>query len=118
MRSAADRPRSALPSTRARALAFVVVLVGGVCGGIIGSSLVNVQCRGDCVTASGVGAIVGALGAAAGVATVAVLVLRAMGEWKAIKASELEGEAGPEGGNGPSGPEAGPGGAGGSPISW
>ncbi len=82
-----QRPLSALPSSRARALAFVAILVAGICGGLIGSSFVNLQCRGNCSTASGIGALVGALAAAGGVAVVAVLVLRAMGEWRATSGS-------------------------------
>jgi len=76
------RPLSALPSRKARGLAFAAILVGGLCGGLIGSSFVRLQCEQDCTTASGVGALVGALVAAGGVAVVAVLVLRAMGEWR------------------------------------
>ena len=79
-----ERPLSALPSARARALAFVAILVAGVSGGLIGSSFVNLQCHGDCSTPSGIGAVVGALAAAGGVAVVAVLVLRAMGEWRTV----------------------------------
>ncbi len=86
-----QRPLSALPSTRARALAFLAILVAGVCGSLIGSSFVNLQCEGDCSTASGVGALVGALAGAGGVAVVAVLVLRAMGEWRAIAERAPEG---------------------------
>ena len=79
-----ERPLSALPSRRARALAFVAILVAGGCGAVIGSSFVNLQCEGDCSTPSGIGALVGAAVASGGVAVVAVLVLRAMGEWRAI----------------------------------
>ncbi len=82
MRPSPERPLSALPSTRARALAFAAILVAGICGGLIGLSFVNLQCDGDCATPSGIGAVVGALAAAGGVAVVAVLVLRAMGEWR------------------------------------
>lgn len=90
--SRAERPVSALPSSRARALAFVAILVAGVSGALIGSSLVSVQCEGNCGTATGVGSIVGALAAGGGVAVVAVLVLRAMSEWRQIKEADLEGE--------------------------
>ena len=72
-------------SSRAWGSASGGVLLAGVCGALIGSSLVNLQCQGRCVTASGIGAVVGGLAAAAGVAVVAVLVLRAMGEWRTIK---------------------------------
>lgn len=82
-----SRPASALPSVGARALSFVAILVAGACGGLIGHAVVAVQCRGRCATPKAAGAIVGAVIAAAGVAVVAVLVLRAVGEWRTIKAS-------------------------------
>ena len=77
---------SALPSAKVRALAFAAILVAGVCGGLIGWGVVDVQCEGDCSTSTGIGAVVGAAIAAGGVAVVAVLVLRAMGEWRRIQA--------------------------------
>ncbi|MGI8685426.1 MAG: hypothetical protein ACR2MO_10115 [Acidimicrobiales bacterium] len=92
-----DRRLSAIPSRRARALAFVAILVGGLCGALIGSSFVRIQCEKDCTTASGVAGVVGGLVAAAGVAVVAVLVLRAMGEWRriaALEAAETDGDDG------------------------
>ena len=67
----------------ARAVAFLAIVLAGVCGLLIGRALVEVQCTGSCTTAAGVGAVVGAVLAAGGVAVVAVLVLRAMSEWKA-----------------------------------
>jgi hypothetical protein len=76
----------ALPSVGARVLAFAAILVGGLCGGFIGYAFVDLQCTGECGTASAIGALVGGLGAAIGVAVVAVLALRAMGEWKTIQA--------------------------------
>jgi hypothetical protein len=86
-----DPNPSALPSARARALAFAAILVAGVAGALIGSGIVGVQCSGDCGTAKGVGAVTGGAVAAIGVAVVSVLVLRAMGEWRRI---ELERAAG------------------------
>jgi len=80
-----SRPLSALPSRAARALAFIAILVGGFAGGLIGYALVDVQCTGDCDTAKALGAGIGAVAAAAGTAVVAVLVLRAMGEWHEIQ---------------------------------
>lgn len=77
---------SALPSRRARALAFLAILVAGGCGALIGSSFVGLQCD-DCDAATGAGALVGGLLAAGGVAIVSVLVLRAMGEWHRLEAS-------------------------------
>jgi hypothetical protein len=69
----------------ARVAAFVAILVGGACGGLIGAGVVDVQCTGDCSTPSSVGALVGAVTGALGVAVVAVLALRAMGEWRTIE---------------------------------
>jgi len=85
---------SALPSPRARALAFVAIVVAGLCGALIGWSFVDLQCTGDCSTPGGIGAVVGGVLAAAGVAVVAVLTLRAMAEWKRIKEAELFNAAG------------------------
>ena len=64
---------SALPSGRARGLAFAAIVVAGVCGGLIGALL-----------------------GAGGVAVVAVLVLRAMGEWQRIAAEQGEDAEGDE----------------------
>src|SRR5262245_36911679 len=86
------RPASALPSVPARAIAFVAIIVAGLCGALIGLSYVRLQCTGNCATPIGLGAFVGAAIAAGGVAVVAVLTLRAMGEWKTIK-EEREREA-------------------------
>jgi len=85
------RPASALPSVRARALAFAAIVAMGACGAVIGASLVKVQCKGNCGTPEGLGAIAGGIIAAAGVAVMAVLTLRAMGEWRRISEAELAG---------------------------
>ena len=78
------RPLSALPSPLARALALAAIVVAGVLGGLIGWALVDVQCSGACTTPTTIGLVVGALAAAGGTAIVAILVLRAMGEWREI----------------------------------
>ena len=62
--------------------AFLAVVVGGLSAAAIGFGLVRIDCTGDCGTAEGIGAIVGGLVGAAGVAIVAVLVLRAVAEWR------------------------------------
>ncbi len=80
-----SRPISALPSVQARILAFAAIVVAGVSGGLIGFSAVKVGCQRNCATPEGVGGVVGAVMAAGGVAVIAVLVLRAMGEWRTIK---------------------------------
>lgn len=76
------QPLSALPSTAARAVAFAAIIVGGVCGGLIGYGFMDLSGSGS--TGSAIGALVGAVLAAAGVAVVAVLALRAMGEWREL----------------------------------
>lgn len=82
------RPLSALPSPGARIAAFVAILVGGFAGGLIGFTLVRIQCEGDCAVPMGIGAFVGAVGAALGMSIVAVLVLRAIGEWREVDQRE------------------------------
>ena len=84
---------TALPSRRARVLAFLAIVVAGACGALIGYGVVDLQCGsgarsgteaaeddGGCDAATGVGAVVGGLAGAGGVAVVATLVLRAVGE--------------------------------------
>ena len=79
------RGPSAVPSVTARVLAFVAVVIAGVCGGLIGYAIIDVQCQKGCATPEGISAVVGAAVAAGGVSVVAVLVLRAMGEWRTIQ---------------------------------
>jgi hypothetical protein len=86
---------SSLPSIGARVLAFAAILVGGLCGGMIGYSVTDLQCTGSCSTNTAVGAVVGAVLGALGVAVIAVLALRAMGEWKTIQAREADRQRGP-----------------------
>lgn len=64
-------------------MAFVAILVAGACGLLIGNAFVALQCAGSCGVQRGLGAFAGAVIAAVGVSVIAVLVLRAMGEWKA-----------------------------------
>lgn len=74
--------RTSLPPAGARALAFLAILVAGACGALIGWAITDLQV--DSAAANGVGAVVGAVIAAGGVAVIAVLVLRAMGEWRTV----------------------------------
>lgn len=76
---------TSLPSTGARVLAFVAILVGGACGGFIGYGFTDLQCTGDCGTLAGAMALLGAVIGAVGVGVVAVLALRAMGEWRTVE---------------------------------
>ena len=73
--------------------AFVAILLSGLAGGLIGYSLVALQCEGDCGLAKGVGLLVGAMIAALGMAVVAVLVMRAVGEWREIEDRTSAGHA-------------------------
>jgi len=106
----AGAPLSALPSVRARVFAFVAIIVAGIAGALIGFSFIGLQCHGSCSTPKGLGALTGGAMAAGGVAVIAVLTLRAMGEWRTIKReqalAEGSGSAGSPGlGGGPSGEE-------------
>lgn len=76
---------SALPSVGVRIAALTAILLGGLAGALIGYSLVALQCEGDCGLAKGLGLLLGALIAASGMAVVAVLVMRAIGEWREIE---------------------------------
>lgn len=90
---AGTRPLSAIPPVAARAIAFVSILLGGLAGGLIGYALVDLQCDGDCTVSTGVGLLVGAVVGAGGLAVVAVLALRAMGEWHEIEDRTRAGHA-------------------------
>jgi hypothetical protein len=87
------RPLSAIPPVAARVVAFVVILLGGLAGGLIGFALVDLQCDGDCALARGIGLLVGAVMSAGGMAIVSVLALRAMGEWREIADRQQAGHA-------------------------
>jgi hypothetical protein len=63
-------------------VAFLAVVVGGLSGAAIGYGLIAIDCEEDCGTAQGVAGLIGGLVGAAGVAVVAVLVLRALAEWR------------------------------------
>jgi hypothetical protein len=89
-----SRRASALPSVRARVLAFVAIILAGVAGAVIGGSVVDIECHGSCATPVGIGAVAGGAGAAGGAGIVAALTLRAMGEWRQISEEDLEGQDG------------------------
>ena len=73
---------SAEPSKSSQFLAFGSILLGGLCGGLIGFAFTDLQCSGNCNGWSGMGGLIGALVGAGGVGIVSILVLRAMNEWK------------------------------------
>ncbi len=72
-------------------MAFAAILISGFAGGLIGYTLVKLQCSGSCDTPKGIGILLGALMAAGGMSVVAVLVLRAVGEWRQIEQRERSG---------------------------
>ena len=85
MNAPADRPLSALPSPAARAAAFAAICLGGIAGGLIGYSLVRCSAAAIAALPLGIGILVGAVIAAGGMSIVAVLVLRAVGEWRELQ---------------------------------
>lgn len=86
----ADKKLSALPSPAARAIAFVGIVVAGLAGALIGSSMVDLQCSGSCGTPIGIGILIGALVGAGGMSVVSVLGLRAIGEWRELQDRESQ----------------------------
>ena len=79
------RPLSALPSVLARIVAYIAILVAGLAGGLIGFSLIDLQCHGSCDLQNSAGLIFGSVVSASGMGIVAVLVLRAVGEWRELE---------------------------------
>jgi hypothetical protein len=71
-----------LPSRGAYLFAFASVVTAGLFGGVIGYGIVDVGFTTPTSTAKLLGTLAGATGAAIGVGIIAVLVLRAMAEWK------------------------------------
>ncbi len=80
-----DYTPTALPSLAARILAFLAILLGGLFGGLIGYGFTDLQCTDGCTTAAAGVGVLGAVIGAAGVGVVAVLALRAMGEWREVQ---------------------------------
>ena len=79
------RPLSALPSVLARIVAFIAILLAGLAGALIGFSLVDLQCLGSCDLPNSIGLVLGSVVGALGMGIVAVLVLRAVGEWRELE---------------------------------
>lgn len=76
-------PESQLPPVFARVLAFLAIFVGGAAGGMIGYAFADLG--GFEGAAAGAVTLLSALLGAGGVAVVAVLTLRALGEWETIR---------------------------------
>jgi predicted lipid-binding transport protein (Tim44 family) len=72
---------TAAPPLLARVLAVAAILVGGLCGGLIGFAVTDVSCTDGCTGTASIVGLASAIGCAVGVAVVAVLALRAMAEW-------------------------------------
>lgn len=79
-----NRSLSALPSAKARLVAFIAILVAGIAGALIGSALIDLQCSGNCDVPIGLGLLFGGIIGAGGMSIVTVLVLRAAGEWREL----------------------------------
>jgi hypothetical protein len=84
--SSSSAPATAAPPLYARILAVVAIVVAGLCGGLIGFAVMDLQCEDGCTTYAGLIGLGAATLAAGGVAIVAVLTLRAMSEWEATEA--------------------------------
>lgn len=76
---------SALPSVTARVVAFLAVFVGGAAGATIGGSFASLSCKGSCGAWVGGSLWIGSLLGALGMAVIAVLTLRALGEWNTVR---------------------------------
>lgn len=87
--------QSAEPSVLARVLAFASIVLAGAVGGFIGWAFADLQCEGDCTVQAGISGLVVAVAAAAGVGVVAVLALRALGEWQTQKMAGVSDEREP-----------------------
>lgn len=76
------------PSRIARVLAVLSILLAGLCGGLVGYVVMDLQCHDGCSTAAGFVGLASAVGCAVGVAIVAVLALKASAEWNEREARE------------------------------
>lgn len=84
---------SAAPPLVARLVAVAAILVAGLCGGLIGFAVMDLQCTDGCTTTAGFVGVGSAIIAAGGVAIVSVLTLRAMSEWEATEAARAADES-------------------------
>ena len=75
-------PESAAPSVVARVVAAVAIGLAGICGGLVGYAVTDLQCSDGCTALAGSLGLLGAVLAALGVGIVAILALRAMAEWR------------------------------------
>jgi putative effector of murein hydrolase len=63
-------------------VAVAAIVLAGVCGALIGWSLVSLECHGNCALPESLGIFLGGVSFAIGAAVIAVLGLRAMAEWR------------------------------------
>ena len=76
---------SALPSPRARAVAFAGICLGGMLGAVAGYGLADLQCDdGSCFWPLVLGAMAAAFIAASGASVLAVIALRALPGWRTV----------------------------------
>jgi hypothetical protein len=71
------------PPRLGRVLIVLAVCAAGACGALIGWSVADLQCTGDCEVQTGLGSLTGAVLAALGTAVICVLATQAMAEWRA-----------------------------------
>ena len=83
------RALSALPPRTARVVAFVAILVAGA----LGYAITDAFCADECTVGKGLGLLSGSVVTAAGIAIMAVISLRAMGEWRDLRDRERAGHA-------------------------
>ena len=84
-------PDTALPSVLARVLAFGSIFIGAAAGGLIGYAFAELGRFGGAYV--GIITFISMLLGAGGVAVVAVLTLRAFGEWNTIQQREQRSES-------------------------
>lgn len=79
---------SALPSVTARAVAFSTILLGGLIGGLLTYAVRKVMSGKTTGMSIGLWTVVGSVGTAFGTGILAILGLRAMGEWRSLNKAE------------------------------
>ena len=73
---------SSVPSVKARVMAIVAITISGLCGGLVGYAVTDLQCDNGSETLAAAVGLGSALLAAGGVSVVVNLALKAMSEWK------------------------------------
>ncbi len=86
--SARPASLSALPSVTARAVAFGLILLGGLVGGLLTFAVRKVMSGRTTGTSIGIWTVVGSVGTAFGTGVLTILALRAMGEWRSLNRAE------------------------------